>query len=119
MTRKETARRLRKLARVLKKVRDHQFNMFGWWWGEPKPNCGTAACALGHACTVPEFYRLGLRLDDNVPIMPGRHSGFDSGAALFGISYGEARYLFAPSRYMFPSKHNAIARIEALAAQYS
>lgn len=58
------AKRLLKLADRLESVPRKQFDMATYFtetYG-PEPDCGTAACALGWACTMPEFKRLGLGL---------------------------------------------------------
>lgn len=60
------ARRLLKLADFLETVPPERLNMSSWvgrdWQGDQGLSCGTTACALGWAATMPEFRRLGLRL---------------------------------------------------------
>lgn len=36
-------------------VKDEQLYMSSW-------SCGTSCCVMGHACSIPEFAALGLRL---------------------------------------------------------
>lgn len=60
-------RRLLKLADKLDEVPRNRFNYGSWvgddWGGKPNLSCGTKACALGWATTMPEFRRLGLKLN--------------------------------------------------------
>lgn len=65
------AKRALKLAEKLKNtVVKNNFNYQSWiagnWNGEKELSCGTTACAAGHACLMPEFRRLGLRLSLNM-----------------------------------------------------
>lgn len=74
-------------------------------------DCGTRACAIGWACTIPEFKELGLDfkpwtdgLDDGESAMFGEphfnHSfGFEASALFFGISFGDAIELFSDESY--------------------
>jgi hypothetical protein len=65
-------KRLLTLAKFLRTVPKKRFKMWTWATGdfcgkknEPKHNeCGTAACAMGWACTIPSFRRAGLKLID-------------------------------------------------------
>jgi len=108
--------RLEKLYTFLGTVKPKKFN-FGSWAnsesGKPDVNvCGTTACALGWAASMPEFRKRGLKLvwekfdgeleaevrlhtsdsDPNWPL-----SGEDAGAVFFGLTYREACYLFIPA----------------------
>lgn len=60
-------RRLNKLADFLETVPKERFRYDVWvgkdWKGKPDLSCGTRACAAGWATTMPEFRRLGLRLE--------------------------------------------------------
>jgi hypothetical protein len=66
-------KRLLTLAKFLRTVPKKRFRMSTWATGkfcgdqkEPEHNeCGTAACAAGWACTIPEFQRAGLSLDES------------------------------------------------------
>lgn len=63
------AKRLLALAARLVTVPRKRFNYNRWvgddWMGAQDLSCGTVACALGWATTMPRFRRLGLRLDWN------------------------------------------------------
>lgn len=99
--------------------------------------CGTAACLLGHAALMPSFQKAGLKLvpqgtydhqelsEDGEEGITQRTTmqpvyrkalGFDAGAAFFGITDQQARYLFDPSEYPdidIKPKH-AIRHIDAV-----
>jgi hypothetical protein len=98
MTKYHAARLLR-LAKILRKVKPEEFDIYKW-------ECGTAACALGHACRDPYFRRLGLSLD-NRPLFVtpmfrfkgDRYRGSRAGAKFFGITDNESQKLFLPSGY--------------------
>lgn len=51
--------RLLTLIEKLKTVPEESFNMRYWW-------CGTAGCAAGHGCHIPEFKEAGLHISENV-----------------------------------------------------
>jgi hypothetical protein len=61
----ESNRRLLLLADFLEKLPPERFNYGEWvgkdWGGKQDLSCGTTACALGWACTMPEFQALGLK----------------------------------------------------------
>ena len=64
--------------------------------------CGTAACAMGHAATVPYFQKLGLSMDRHGHIQlvtKERHRvGYlDAAAAVFDIEIDQAWELFNSS----------------------
>jgi hypothetical protein len=82
--------------------------------------CGTTACALGHAATIPEFRRKGLRLefifeandyynegltvgvvDSGVILRKGDETfhDFEAGEIFFGLSSEEAEELFSGNGY--------------------
>jgi len=118
MTRKESNRRLLKLARFLDKVPAKRFDYGSWTRGvgtvDPvyykaarlrlkgtKQECGTTGCALGWATAVPEFRKLGLYLTGfgTPEIQTPRGNcvrGEDAGVELFGLKYTEALDLFMP-----------------------
>lgn len=88
-----------------------QFNYNHWvgrdWQGKSDLSCGTQACALGWATTIPEFRALGLKLvgssysfqghveldtrDNSIP-----RNDFDAAVEVFNITSSQAYYLFAP-----------------------
>ncbi len=62
--------------------------------------CGTTACAVGHACCVPEFQAQGLRWSANM--LTPEYAGETSWAAVeefFGLSYLNAQLLFSHTKY--------------------
>jgi hypothetical protein len=107
-------RQLRTTLSRLKKLREHLLNnvpeerfCMGTWCRESE--CGTAACAWGHACSIPSFRRAGLQLlaDPDIkyeetrcffPTYQGYH-GYEAAEQFLGISYMEACWLFDPLRY--------------------
>ncbi|HUV95129.1 MAG TPA: hypothetical protein VMX14_09915 [Anaerolineae bacterium] len=67
--------------------------------------CGTSACALGEACVIPAFRKLGLTLipspHDALSFTPvyKRKRGLDAGRAFFGLTEHQATYIFMPDEY--------------------
>lgn len=62
-------------------------------------DCGTTACALGWACSIPELRRKGLYLDyRESPALRGKFGLLPTevGAEFFGITDGESHELFIP-----------------------
>lgn len=57
-------RRLRKLQDRLREVNPLLFYMGEWGFSEDngRPACGTSACALGWATSIPSFRKQGLRM---------------------------------------------------------
>ena len=98
--------RLTKLAnymQALPKSADKHFDMNAWFWHNDKHDhgfksgqpitrhdltlCGTTACAMGWAATIPAFNQAGLKVDQwgSLSILPGR---------FFDITDFEAHRLF-------------------------
>lgn len=99
---------------------DNQFDMDGWienesgGWsisfdnqkklrGNPKwkthKACGTVACAMGHAPSVPVLAKAGLKINyDLLPEYKGK-TGFGAAMELFGISKALAAHFFDPVHY--------------------
>lgn len=108
-------RRLLKLADLLeadaKNKKGIKFDIGAWGYsdsGEFTVSCGTTACAMGLAVVSGAFKRAGLRAryigsadDGGVTMIPifGSHHGFDAAVQLFGISPGDAEYLFSGDHY--------------------
>ena len=106
-------KRLEKLYAFLGTVKPVKFN-FGSWaennnepYKEPDLNvCGSTACALGWAGSMPEFRKRGLKLvwdqnweEANVEYVDKHDDWFGAeraGAVFFGLSYDEACELFIP-----------------------
>lgn len=104
--------RLRRLAFHLRNdVKDEVFNLATWvgnddvpWEGKEDLSCGTSACAMGWATTIPEFKQLGLHLERLSPsgqgfIVFGEFKHFEAAAKFMDITYKESEYLFDPSKY--------------------
>jgi hypothetical protein len=88
-----------------------------------KKGCGTTACAVGWAATIPEFRELGLNLrfaDWGIDVT---YKDFDGGStaamAFFKLSIEEVDELFMPSAYTRndekPSKKNVVAKLRQYA----
>lgn len=103
-------RRLLKLAEFLRTVPRRRFNYMVWvgldWKGAADLSCGTTACALGWATTMPYFRRLGLRLlrgENDVVARVGLASDPDNwqpmeaASEVFGITEEESAELFSPN----------------------
>lgn len=108
--------RLLMLADRLESVPAPRFDMESWCEGEWEPGatefpCGTTACALGYATTIPEFQALGLHLvrdyeyDPNhtyVVLGPTRHehgtymSSMLAARELFDLTHEQVMELFLP-----------------------
>jgi hypothetical protein len=108
---KEGNRRLLLLARKLERLPPKRFSYNRWvgfnWKGRADLSCGTTACALGWATTMPVFRKLGLRLVSErycgayvqlgepfpVSISPSIYAAM----RLFALSEYAAEFLFVPS----------------------
>ena len=106
------ADRLRRLAFYLRNdVKDEVFNLATWvgnddvpWEGMDDLSCGTTACAMGWATTIPEFKQLGLHLERVSPsgqgfLVFGDYKHFEAAAQFMDITKYQAEYLFDPARY--------------------
>jgi len=89
------AMRLLILANYLETLPDERFFMGSWF-----NDCGTTACAMGHATNIPQFRDLGLTtvkcsltVDTAIPVFDGRR-GFQAAMAFFDINYDDAIHLF-------------------------
>ena len=113
-------KRLERLAIFLRALPRKRFDYNRWvgrdWKGSQDLSCGTKACALGWAATIPSFRREGLCLINNSwkdygelvgeaevglrNMKTGRFASsfsMSSGAIFFGIDTSDAMYLFAPN----------------------
>jgi hypothetical protein len=97
--------RLLKLAEYLDNVSPETFNMKTW---ATAYECGTTACAMGHACDIPEFKELGLKLNWQtvisktcrtalVELSEGLFTkvGISAAQALFDLDVEQACFLFS------------------------
>lgn len=112
-------KRLQKLADHLRTVPAAKLDMNIW-------SCGTSACAMGHACTIPSFKRAGLRLvrlenaEGKEHFYPDFKGASDFGAAeeFFDIKYSVAEHLFSSFEYRGrPSPATVAKRIESVIAK--
>jgi hypothetical protein len=101
--------RLLELAKLLRKLPKKRFNYTHWvgndWKGKPDLSCGTTACALGWATTIPSLRKQGLRLLKIQDVFQVTLKGY-SGAShlapehaaqeIFGLNNNEFEYLFIP-----------------------
>jgi len=105
--------RLLYLAQFLRTLPRKKFNYDNWvgwdWEGKPDLSCGTSACALGWATTLPRFRRLGLRLNEKsfavVNVKTGIKRSISVAMDTFFLTEEEANYLFIPQdgeQYVFP-----------------
>lgn len=101
------AKRLLKLAAFLERLPKERFNFGVYvgqdWKGAQDLSCGTVACAMGWAATMPAFRRLGLHIAFNevkrpVPCLRGSYmaSPAEAGQVLFGLAYWDFSVLFHP-----------------------
>jgi hypothetical protein len=125
------ARRLLLLADFLEKLPRKRFYYGSWvgedWKGKQDLSCGTTACALGWAATLPSLRRAGLELrmskHQNGYVAfrgmrgnrfePGHHQSLCAAAKVFAISLDDANQLFAapyPSRLDDDATPKQVAR---------
>ena len=104
--------RLTKLLDFLAHVPDERFDLSHWRNNskDDRPSyyavdddalrtgCGTTGCAVGWACTIPEFKEAGLAYKDYTVRYDGL-IGFQAVQAFFGLSFMEAMYLFSETSY--------------------
>jgi hypothetical protein len=112
-------KRLLKLASHLETIPRKEFYI-GSWQELDESKCGTTACALGHACFMKEFKRIGLSMKitgnkltgyNSLPVFKPtlaedkkicgskKQHGYHAAEALFGLSYDEADSLFSSDSY--------------------
>lgn len=104
MISKKAQRRLLKLAVFLRTVPRKRFDYSVWvgtnWRGAPNLSCGTTACALGWATTMPEFRRLGLRMSRSFfgggAVRLGRMGSISAAMTVFDIDEEAVNDLFIP-----------------------
>lgn len=81
--------------------------------------CGTSACAMGLAATIPEFKRAGLHLEGGwCPDVCYKDSGdgFEAAEKFFGLSMDDAAELFSPSGYVWSDRKNPLAVADKITA---
>lgn len=110
------------------KIPDAQFYMGHWvdtytWKGKPDLSCGTSACLMGHATTIPEFQALGLRLNiSGAPVMNNPNgwaysSCYQTASHLFDISDDDSIELFSGARRQHEKPKEAAARLRAYVSE--
>lgn len=125
------AERLLRLADFLDTLPSYRFKFDQWvgfdWKGAPDLSCGTTACALGWATTIPEFRELGLILvrennGDSYPALKDSQSlrlmqeGYGSewqciataAEHIFGITAADTRRLFMP---VYETREGRVGRL--------
>ena len=105
----ESIRRLMVLAEFLRTVPRKRFNLESWVDDEyppvldpENPECGSTACAVGWATTIPEFQALGLYLSVvNGVLFPvfGGWERLHAVVCFFGLTIAEGEHLFFDSSY--------------------
>lgn len=133
------SQRLAQLADFLDNLPDDRFYYGTWagsnWSGTEDLSCGSTACALGWATTIPEFRELGLRMikaGSAATIM--LEGDMDSARSywsktliackkVFGLDNLEVEYLFTPDNagedLLLDEKHGARPRASASAKEVS
>jgi len=128
--------RLQTLANFLRTVPPEKFDLWDWRSAphtslpltdedlitdEDLKTCGTTACAVGWACSMPEFQTEGLYYDGHTPIYAPVDaqplSYWRAVEEFFGLSYIEAQWLFSVECYSTPSLWRVIERLEIAASQ--
>lgn len=106
--------RLTILAKFLATIPDERFDLGTWagndhiaWGGDKDLSCGTTACAMGWATTIPEFRELGLHLEKPSSFVRngfaqlrfGDEVAFMAAGAFMDLNTRETDYLFDPDSY--------------------
>lgn len=123
------ARRLLKLSKFLKdNKRKINVNMSYWALSEHNgmPECGSSACALGWATTIPSFRKAGLRLYYKsanarcyVQYNKERHP-VSAASKFFNISEDDAQHIFTDWAHVYGAKaiNEVCRKIEKLVKEY-
>lgn len=92
--------------------------------GFPKNECGTAACAVGWATTIPEFAADGLHLEPwpgggkCTVLMFGAQAHWSAAERFFELEHFEAKHLFGENAYSDPTdKRAVVSRIRSFLAE--
>jgi len=113
--------RVERLIRFLEELDNEDF-FLGTWVGEVEnglPKCGTVACALGWACSIPEFRALGLHFEylawEWVPYFDNDVC-YMAAAKFFDIAINDAHIIFSPVHYSsrYVPKYEVIERLQRL-----
>lgn len=110
-------------------VKDDKFNLSTWvgndeipWGGMQDLSCGTTACAMGHAASIPSFQEQGLRLErfhDRFNEKLGRITfngkvDFDAAGAFMDLNSEETEWVFDPARYRNENETTRMEVVERL-----
>lgn len=100
--------RLRILAEIVEAVPQKQLDMWGWVYDD---ECGTVACAAGHACLSPRLRGLTLQKQYVHTRQPSykNHRGWPALHMYFDLTPEEADYIFDPSAYLRKPRPKAVA----------
>ena len=122
--------RLQTLANFLRTVPPERFDLENWRSAphtslpitdEDLKTCGTTACAVGWACSMPAFKAEGLYYNGHMPVYAPVDaqplSYWRAVEEFFGLSYIEARWLFSDKCYSTPSLWSVIERLEIAASR--
>lgn len=106
-------RRLLKLAAYLRTLRAPAFNMVRWGNGTPlkTPECGTVACAMGHAVHAKLFEGLTPASYDSFAPKYKRATHFEAASLLFNIPLNDARELFS-AHWKYTTPKQVARRLE-------
>jgi hypothetical protein len=113
ITRAESYKRLKMIERKTRQVRPERFHFAQWagtnWQGKPDLSCGTNACSIGWATTIPYLRKHGLHLTLSTEygtegrpwptVLSGVHNNEnhnDSILDFLGLTEEEFDYLFVP-----------------------
>jgi hypothetical protein len=121
--------RLELVAKKLESLPPERFNYSSWigknWEGAQDLSCGTTACALGWAATIPELQEAGLRIvaawDDVsdlsypyvalstrrqlVPVYEANHESVVAAMWVFELTEDEVSFLFIPESPQAHEEH--------------
>lgn len=103
-------RALELLVKALENPKLHKknFNLHNWANGphppkKPTLECGSTACAIGLACTIPEWKKDGFKMvaegDAYCPEY-GPYASFDAVSRYLRITYEDVMYLFHEDSYL-------------------
>lgn len=104
---------LQKVVESVRKTDENDFDMGTW-------KCGSAFCAIGSYCRDNPESALKLVLSEFsvrprpcLPEYAGQPTNFEAVAIHFGISEGQAEFLFDPDYYEWGNRDEVAKRIEA------
>jgi len=112
----EGVERLRTLYSIMFGVPSEKVNMSGWRFAATERDltkgCGTAACAVGWACSYPEFQAQGLSYGVS-PAFNGLTS-WDAVLEFFAVDAHVAAKLFQTTEVGLEAKRGVLSRIRHL-----